>query len=178
MSSVIRAVVKFNSVPIALQWFGRYTGSRGCRLPRPLKPARVFLRGKSHRCRGENLGSGGPISNNDHEKKTASSSLATFNKRWWSTIVVYDGRRAWEKKQTSRYVHAASKTMRQTPTYVHHAEDEDADEEPVRELEEAVVLAAHPVHRRSPHGERAEQRHPAHGSVDAFEKHKAWTGTR
>lgn len=53
---------------------------------------------------------------------------------------------------------------------MHYAEDEDAHEEPVRELEQAVVLAAHPVHRRGPHGESAKQGHPAHGSVDACEQ--------
>lgn len=56
--------------------------------------------------------------------------------------------------------------------YVHHAEDEHADEEPVRELEQAVVLPANPVDRGDPHRERAQRRHPARRGVDA------WSGGR
>lgn len=53
-------------------------------------------------------------------------------------------------------------------THVHDAEHEDADEEPVCELEQAVVLSPDPVHRGSPHRDRAESSHPTHGGVDAL----------
>ena len=54
-----------------------------------------------------------------------------------------------------------------TRTYVHGTEDEDADEEPVAQLEQAVPAAAYVVDRGDPHGQCAQGGHPPHRDVDA-----------
>lgn len=49
---------------------------------------------------------------------------------------------------------------------MHGAEDENADEQEVRELEEAVVAPPYEVDRRDPHRQPAQEGHPPHGDVD------------
>ena len=51
--------------------------------------------------------------------------------------------------------------------HVHDAEHEDANEEPVAQLEQAVPAAAHVVGRGDPHRERTQGGHPAHRCVHA-----------
>lgn len=67
----------------------------------------------------------------------------------------------------SHLIFTASVKNQSIVTHVHHAEDEHADEEPVRELEQAVVLPADPVDGGHPHRDRAQGGHPTGGGVDA-----------
>ena len=62
---------------------------------------------------------------------------------------------------------ATCSKFKHSTSHVHGTEHEDADEEPVAQLEQAVPAAAHVVDRGDPHRNGTQQGHPAHRRVHA-----------